>query len=113
MEKATAQEICQAIKAYFRYNDTPLTEVAQKIDTTYRAVQAQLAGRPFSRKAAERYAEAFGFDVNYLLTGTGSLFSNHEHITIDEAPASSDLSNLIQVVKSQQETIAALVNKLP
>ena len=107
-------EVALAVKGWMAAQGLKITDLAEQLGVSVQAVSSQLDGkRIFGRSNAGKYAEAFGFDADYLMTGRGSLFSNHEHMTIDEAPASSDLSSLIQVVKSQQETIAALVNKLP
>ena len=73
MEKGKNEEVCQAVKAYFKYEGIPLAAVAERLGSTPRAVSAQLAGRPFSRKTAERYAELFGFNEVYLMTGEGQL----------------------------------------
>lgn len=106
MEKSVSEEICQAIKAYLRYEGIAINTVAERLGSTARAVSAQLAGRAFSRKTAQKYAETFGFNPNYLMTGEGSLLPDDQ----PEKPApASDISNLIEIIKSQQETIAILV----
>ena len=108
MEKANCKEICQTVKAYFKYKNISINDVAAKLDSTPDAVSAQLAGRPFSRKGAAKYAELWGFDADYLVTGKGSLFPADP----PDPTEGSDVSALIAIVKSQQDTIAALVDKL-
>lgn len=107
MEKGKNEEVCQAVKAYFKYEGIPLAAVAERLGSTPRAVSAQLAGRPFSRKTAERYAELFGFNEVYLMTGEGQLVGSG---TIQAQPE-GDMSRLIRIIESQQETILILAQK--
>lgn len=109
MEKGKNEQVCQAVKAFFKYEGIPLSSVAERLQSTPRAVSAQLAGRPFSRKTAEKYAEAFGFSEVFLMTGEGELVGGGEKA----APAGSDVSQLIRIIASQQETIAVLAKKVP
>lgn len=107
MEKV--KEVALAIKRWMAENDLSMTDMAERLGVTVQAVSSQLDGkRIFGRGNAGRYAEAFGFDADYLMTGKGELL-NHEHMAVEEG---GDVSTLIAIVKSQQDTIAALVNKL-
>lgn len=104
MEKE--KEICAAVRGYLSAHKITMAMVAERLGVSSSAVTNQLAGRKFTAKMAERYAELFGFSERYLLFGEGSL--------LGETPKedSKDVSALIQIVKSQQDTIAALVHKL-
>lgn len=70
MEKA--EMIARKIKAYFKDHDLTLADAAEKIGVSQQAVSNQLS-RPFSRKAAQKWHEIFGFDEMFLMTGEGSL----------------------------------------
>lgn len=105
------KEICGAIRGYFSVNKITMKEVADRLGVTSGAVTNQLAGRQFSAKMAKRYAEEFGFSEDYLLFGRGSLVEdNHEHLKVENE---GDLSRLIRIIESQQETIAVLAQKVP
>lgn len=104
MEKE--KEICAAVRGYLSAHKITMKMVADRLGVSSGAVTNQLAGRQFSAKMAARYSEQFGFSERYLLFGEGTLFG-------EEKPApTEDVSALIQIVKSQQDTIAALVHKL-
>ena len=112
MEKGKNEKVCQAVKAYFKYEGIAINTVAERLNATPRAVSAQLAGRAFSAKTAEKYAKEFGFNEAYLLTGEGALIAdNHPHFKTTED--TGDLSRLIRIIESQQETIAVLAQKVP
>jgi transcriptional regulator with XRE-family HTH domain len=101
------KEIALAVKGWMAAQGLTITDVAARLGVTVQAVSSQLSGdRPFGPNNAKRYAAEFGFDEDYLRAGVGSLLPDDQ----PEKPGpASDISNLIEIIKSQQETIAILV----
>lgn len=62
------------IKEYFSENGMSQTDVAKVLDVQQAAVSNQLNGRPFGKNAAVKWNKAFGFRINWLLTGEGPMF---------------------------------------
>lgn len=49
-------------------------EAAKILDVQQAAVSNQLNGRPFGKNSAAKWNKAFGFRINWLLTGEGPMF---------------------------------------
>lgn len=116
MEEGKAKQICQEIKAYFARNGITIKEAAAMLGGNPQTVTSQLSGRTFGRNSAQKYAAAFGFDADYLITGRGSLL-NHEHMMAQEpedgkACAQEKVERLLATIESQQRTIEILARKL-
>lgn len=79
------------IKEYFSENGMSQTDVAKVLDVQQAAVSNQLNGRPFGKNSAAKWNKAFGFRINWLLTGEGPMFdtdannSTHEY-NIEDHP---------------------------
>ena len=79
------------IKEYFAEIGMSQIEAAKKLDVQQAAVSNQLNGRPFGKNSAAKWNKAFGFRVNWLLTGEGPMFdtdnadTQHEY-DIEEHP---------------------------
>lgn len=101
------KEVCLAVKSFFAQQNIKLVDVARMLNASPQTVTEHLSGeRFFGRSRANKYAELFGFNPTYLMTGEGSLLPDDQ----PEKPGpASDISNLIEIIKSQQETIAILV----
>lgn len=79
------------IKEYFSENGMSQTDVAKVLDVQQAAVSNQLNGRPFGKNSAAKWNKAFGFRINWLLTGEGPMFdtdtNNHIHeYNLEEHP---------------------------
>lgn len=104
MEKA--KDVCLAVKAYFAQQNIKLVDVARMLNATPQTITEHLSGeRYFGKARADKYAELFGFNPIFLRTGEGALFSAQ---SAQEEPE-GDVSRLIRIIESQQETIAILV----
>lgn len=112
MEKVKITEVCQQIKAYLKYEGITINAVAERLGSTPRAVSAQLAGRPFSRTTAAKYAEAFGFNETYLMTGEGSLVAGDPAQDGQPQGTQEKVERLLATIESQQRTIEILARKL-
>lgn len=72
------RQIADEVKKALAGKGMSLRDVAHKFGLSPQAISNQLSGRPFSRKMAKLYADEFGFDENYLLSGKGSLYGEKE-----------------------------------
>ncbi len=70
----TRLEIGRKIKEYFSEIGMSQTEAAEKLGVQQAAVSNQLNGRTFGKNSAAKWNAAFGFRINWLLTGEGSMF---------------------------------------
>ncbi len=67
-------EIGKKIKEYFSEIGMSQMEAADKLGVQQAAVSNQLNGRPFGKNSAAKWNAAFGFRVNWLMTGEGKMF---------------------------------------
>ena len=68
--------IGKKIKDYFAELGMSQSEVADVLGVQQAAVSNQLNGRPFGKNSAAKWSNAFGFRVNWLLTGEGAMFED-------------------------------------
>ena len=84
------REIGKTIKEYFSEIGMSQIEAANMLGVQQAAVSNQLNGRPFGKNSAAKWNNAFGFRVNWLLTGEGPMFeSKNERVSeysIEEHP---------------------------
>lgn len=71
----TSTYICFKLKDYFIENGMKQCDIADVLDITQSAVSNQLNGRPFGINSAKKWSKAFGFSINWLTTGEGSMFT--------------------------------------
>ena len=71
-------EIGKKVKEYFSEIGMSQQEAAEILHVQQTAISNQLNGRPFGKNAAARWSKAFGFRVNWLLTGEGPMFDKGE-----------------------------------
>ncbi len=72
----SGRSIGKKIKEYFSRIGISQSEAAEKLNVQQTAVSNQLNGRSFGKKSAARWSEAFGFRLNWLLTGEGPMFDH-------------------------------------
>ncbi len=68
-------KIAREIKDYLVEKGITMTEVAARLGCSQQAVSNQLSGRKIGENVARKWSDAFGFDLIYLMTGEGSLFT--------------------------------------
>ena len=73
----TAKLIGNKIKEYFSEIGMSQMDVAKVLDVQQAAVSNQLNGRPFGKNSAAKWNKAFGFRINWLLTGEGPMFDTN------------------------------------
>ncbi len=67
-------EIGKKIKEYFSEIGMSQTEAAEKLGVQQAAVSNMLNGRSFGKNSAAKWNAAFGFRINWLMTGEGKMF---------------------------------------
>ena len=72
-----AKVIGNKIKEYFSENGMSQNDVAKILNVQQAAVSNQLNGRRFGKNSAAKWSKAFGFRVNWLITGEGPMFETH------------------------------------
>jgi hypothetical protein len=111
MEKE--KEVCLAVKNYFAQQNIKLVDVARMLNASPQTVTEHLSGeRFFGRARANKYAELFGFNPTYLMTGTGSLLLGDPAEGGEQASAQEKVERLLATIESQQRTIEILARKL-
>lgn len=68
------KEIGKTIKEYFIEIGISQMDAANRLGVQQAAVSNQLNGRAFGKNSAAKWNKAFGFRVNWLLTGEGPMF---------------------------------------
>ena len=64
----------EKIKEYFKAQGISQREAASKLGTTQQVVGSLLNGKPFGKKTASKWHEAFGFNPAWPITGVGDMF---------------------------------------
>ena len=72
------KEIGNTIKEYFAEIGVSQAEAASMLGVQQAAISNQLNGRAFGKNSAARWNKAFGFRINWLLTGEGPMFDTQE-----------------------------------
>ena len=81
-------QIGEAIRPYLESRGLLQRDVAETLNITQGAVSAYYRGKPFGKNAALKWSETFGFRVNWLLTGEGSmLIDNQPEVPAEDQPA--------------------------
>lgn len=86
------KEIGRTIKEYFSEIGMSQQDAAAALGIQQAAVSNQLNGRPFGKNSASKWNKAFGFRVNWLLTGEGHMFDTdrkqdeYDHQIFDNHP---------------------------
>lgn len=78
------REIGKTIKEYFTEIGMSQLEAANALGVQQAAVSNQLNGRPFGKNSATKWNKAFGFRINWLLTGEGPMFETEGRSEIHE-----------------------------
>ena len=114
----TAKEIGKLVAAYFKENGLTYKVVAARLGyASPQVITNQLGGKKFGNRVAEKYAEQFGFNQRFLMTGKGELIIEPSeepeeesiNIIIEENKNLKQRINIMEhMILSQQETINRL-----
>ena len=102
-----AADICRAVAKDLKKRGFTQAKAAELMEIDPKAVANQISGkRAFGKKAARRYAQAFGYSEAFLLHGEGTLMG-----TPKEEPAATEAVILTQAQFQQLiQRIASLEN---
>lgn len=85
--KKTPSEIAWEVKRYLSIEGVTMAEAAARIGCSQQAISNQLSGtRPMGRKVAEKWAEAFGMNLSFLLSGEGPLVGDGQPTAVPRPP---------------------------
>lgn len=92
----------KALKKYFEQKGYSQQQIADILDVHQTNVSALFLGkRPFGKNVAKKWHKAFGFRINWLMTGEGPMFDTDIAESITDTPtppAPSELDELIPIV---------------
>ena len=91
------EKIAREIKDFLVDKGLTMTDVAARLGCSQQAVSNQLSGRKMGQNVARKWAEAFGFDLVYLMTGEGSLFAKGEQPAIQSVSNEPDTVPLLPI----------------
>ena len=95
----TAIEVGRQLRLYFEEKGMTQQQVADILGIKQQNVGVHFQGRPFGKNAAMKWQRAFGFNEQWLMTGTGKMMLDDviAHTTTTP-PAPSELDELIPIV---------------
>ena len=91
------EKIAREIKDFLVDKNLTMTDVAARLGCSQQAVSNQLSGRKMGQNVARKWADAFGFDLVYLMTGEGSLFAKGGQSSIQAATNEPDTVPLLPI----------------
>lgn len=68
--------ISNEIRSYFKLKGWTYADAAKILGCSKQTVANRICGKKFGPNTARRWAEAFGFNEDFLLTGKGKLTKN-------------------------------------
>lgn len=83
MDKETSQRIAKAVHEDLELRGISISEAAQMLGVSEEAVRLQLDFVPFNERTASNYSSTFGYDMDYLLTGEGTLTDKNASLPVD------------------------------
>lgn len=73
MKREVSIQIGGEIRAYLENLGLQQQDVADRLGISQSAVSAYYRGKPFGKQAAQKWANEFGFNLTWLLTGEGPM----------------------------------------
>ena len=116
-----------AVKAYIEEHGLVQKDIAQQMGISPASLNNLLNGRDnIGKRRAQRLHELFGFDVVFLLTGEGSLFSgpirhvevshnsgsSRNTVNVGESPDAAALKSKIEALEKENAWLRQMVEKL-
>lgn len=98
-----AVAICKAIAVDFKVKGLTHEAAASRLGCSKQTVSNQISGKKkFSLKSAQKYAETFGYNLEFLLFGKGELNGSQQMTSvIDMEPKTSDEEPSVAELKRQ------------
>lgn len=111
MSKEVNIRIGECIREHFENMELQQHDVANRLEISQSAVSAYYRGKPFGKNAAQKWADAFGFRANWLLTGEGPMLkSDQPENPMEEQPSSN--SSLIDYLQRKVAELEGKIDKL-
>lgn len=104
-------QIGEAIRIHLENRGLLQRDVAEALNITQGAVSAYYRGKPFGKNAAKKWSDAFGFRVNWLLTGEGSMLKDSREETPAPSQGGQD-SAVVELLKEQNAELQAKIDLL-
>lgn len=106
--RASTEEIILQVKMDLHRRKITMTKAAEMLGVTLGAVTNQLSGsRPFGRNSARKYAEAFGYSEQYLITGYGGLYGE-----APEQPAHPEPKRNVEITPETAEMYTSMAKSI-
>jgi transcriptional regulator with XRE-family HTH domain len=68
--------ISEKLKAFFKRQNMTQKQLKEILGVSQAAISAQLNGKPFGKKQAQKWGKAFGLNPNWLITGEGKMLAD-------------------------------------
>ncbi len=81
---ADPKYIGERLKAYFSEQGIQQKDIAAELGVSQAAVSALLNGKPFGKNTAQKWSNAFGIRLNWLITGEGSMFNDDSTVALPQ-----------------------------
>lgn len=104
-------QIGEAIRIHLENRGLLQRDVAEALNITQGAVSAYYRGKPFGKNAAQKWSDAFGFRVNWLLTGEGNMLKDSREETPAPSQGGQD-SAVVELLKGQNAELQAKIDLL-
>lgn len=104
-------QIGEAIRIHLENRGLLQRDVAEALNITQGAVSAYYRGKPFGKNAAQKWSDAFGFRVNWLLTGEGNMLKDSREETPAPFQGGQD-SAVVELLKEQNAELQAKIDLL-
>lgn len=104
-------QIGEAIRIHLENRGLLQRDVAEALNITQGAVSAYYRGKPFGKNAAQKWSDAFGFRVNWLLTGEGNMLKDSREETPAPSQGGQD-SAVVELLKEQNAELLAKIDLL-
>lgn len=97
--------IGESIRQYLESQGLQQQDVADRLGgISQSAVSAYYRGKPIGKNSARKWAEAFGFRENWLLTGEGSMLNTEQpKLVAEQIPSLSNVEILLRDMLAEKE----------
>ena len=113
-------QIGEGIRAHLESKGLQQQDVAERLGISQSAVSAYYRGKPIGKNAALKWSETFGFRINWLLTGEGSMLNSSKDdmakqpsLVAENIPQLSNVEILLREMLAEKEAkIDALQDRI-
>lgn len=95
------------LKAFFREKGITQQEIAKRLNKSQAFIHALLNGKPFGKRTAIEWSEAFGLSPMWLMTGEGDMILDGNHLNAKNV----QISQQNTVVQTEPERLLTLLER--